>query len=223
MIRVMKWSRGLCTDLLAFALQLRKPSARRPSDEGALRPVIASNRVPSLQMKSVGSHSTSWRDEEGRNVKDGVGIIWKCGEMHFCVVLPRLARWTHCHSLLPNTRRQAPLSPQRELAAGALQAQLCSGQEAVSSSTTTVSTSHVTVQNLQFLAETFSVFSEVHQVCNYVPLLIFYKKKSHFYTLQICFTAISCIINNDYRCKCDWYLVKTFSMGILHYKSIYYF
>ena len=27
---------GLCTDLLAFALQLRKTSARRPSDEGAV-------------------------------------------------------------------------------------------------------------------------------------------------------------------------------------------
>ena len=33
---------GLCTDLLAFALQLRKTSARRQSDEGAVRPVIAS-------------------------------------------------------------------------------------------------------------------------------------------------------------------------------------
>ena len=44
MIRViMKWSWWLCSDLLAFALQLRKTSARRPSDEGAMRPVIASN------------------------------------------------------------------------------------------------------------------------------------------------------------------------------------
>ena len=35
MIRVtMKWSWGLCTDLLAFALQLRKTSAKRPSNEG---------------------------------------------------------------------------------------------------------------------------------------------------------------------------------------------
>ena len=39
---------GLCTDLLEFALQLRKTSARRPSDEGLVRPVIASNGVHSL-------------------------------------------------------------------------------------------------------------------------------------------------------------------------------
>ena len=59
MIRVIiKWSWGLCTDLLAFTLQLRKPSARRQSDEGAVRPVIASNGVPFLQMRSVRSHST---------------------------------------------------------------------------------------------------------------------------------------------------------------------
>jgi hypothetical protein len=33
---------GLCTDLLAFSLQLRKTpetSARRPTDKGAVRPV----------------------------------------------------------------------------------------------------------------------------------------------------------------------------------------
>ena len=32
----------------------QKTSARRPSDEGAVRPVIASNGVPFLQMRSVG-------------------------------------------------------------------------------------------------------------------------------------------------------------------------
>ena len=40
---------GLNTDLLAFALQLRKPpesSAKRPSDKGAVQPVIVSNGVP---------------------------------------------------------------------------------------------------------------------------------------------------------------------------------
>jgi hypothetical protein len=37
MIRIiMKLSRGLGTDLLAFALELRKTSSRRPSDEGAV-------------------------------------------------------------------------------------------------------------------------------------------------------------------------------------------
>ena len=46
---IMKWSWGLCTDLLAFAWQLRKTSVRRPSDEGAVRPVIASNGVIVMQ------------------------------------------------------------------------------------------------------------------------------------------------------------------------------
>ena len=75
MIRViMKWSWGLCTDLLAFALQLRKTrktSARRPSDEGSVQPVIASNRVPFLQMRSVGSQSMPGRE----NLKPRVFLI----------------------------------------------------------------------------------------------------------------------------------------------------
>ena len=50
---IMKWSRGLCTDLLAFALELKKTSAMRPYDEGAVRPVIALNGVLCLQMRSV--------------------------------------------------------------------------------------------------------------------------------------------------------------------------
>ena len=37
----------------------QKTSARRQSDEGVVRPVIASNGVPFLQMRSVGSPSTS--------------------------------------------------------------------------------------------------------------------------------------------------------------------
>ena len=43
----------------------QKTSARRPSDEGAVRPVITSNGVPFLQMRSVGLHSTSGREKEG--------------------------------------------------------------------------------------------------------------------------------------------------------------
>ena len=77
MIRViMKWSWGLCTDLLAFALQPRKPqktSARRPPDEGAVRPVIALNGVPFLQMRSIGSHSMSRRGKEGNKERTGLG------------------------------------------------------------------------------------------------------------------------------------------------------
>ena len=47
-------------------LQLRKTSARRPSDERVVRPVIASNGVSFLQMRSVGSHSTSGMKREGK-------------------------------------------------------------------------------------------------------------------------------------------------------------
>ena len=54
----------LCTDLLAFTLQLRKTSARRPSDEGAVRLIITSNGVPFLQMRSIRLHSTLGREKE---------------------------------------------------------------------------------------------------------------------------------------------------------------
>ena len=70
---IMKWSWGLCTDLLAFALHMRKipENLRRPSDEGAVRPVIASNGVPCPQMRSVGLHSTLWREKEGKKERTG--------------------------------------------------------------------------------------------------------------------------------------------------------
>ena len=62
----MWWYRGLCKDLLAFALQLRKTSARRPSMKA-----VWAVEVPYLQIRSVGSHSTPGREKEG---KDGVEI-----------------------------------------------------------------------------------------------------------------------------------------------------
>jgi hypothetical protein len=63
MIRViMKWSRRLCTDLLA----LKKTWAKRPFDEGAVRSVITLNGVLNLQMRSVGSHSTSRKVKGGK-------------------------------------------------------------------------------------------------------------------------------------------------------------
>ena len=43
--------------------KIRKTSARRPSTK-AVRPVIASNGVTCLQMRSIGSHSTSGREKE---------------------------------------------------------------------------------------------------------------------------------------------------------------
>ena len=60
----MRWYRGLCTDLLTFTLQgnLGKTSARRPSMK-AVRSVVG---VPYLQMRSVGSHSTSGMEKEGK-------------------------------------------------------------------------------------------------------------------------------------------------------------
>ena len=46
-------------------LNAEENSARRQSDKGAVRPIIASNGVHFLQMRSVGSHSTSGREKEG--------------------------------------------------------------------------------------------------------------------------------------------------------------
>ena len=40
----------------------------------AVRPVLASNRVPCLQMRSVGSHSTLERENEGNMERAGWGI-----------------------------------------------------------------------------------------------------------------------------------------------------
>ena len=60
---------GLCTDLWTFALK-ETTYARRPLMK-ALRPIIASNGVSYLQMRSLGSHSTSEMEKER---KDGLGI-----------------------------------------------------------------------------------------------------------------------------------------------------
>ena len=56
---------GMCKDLLAFILQLRKTSARRLLMK-AVQPVIASNGVPFLQMRLVALHSMSGREKEGK-------------------------------------------------------------------------------------------------------------------------------------------------------------
>ena len=62
---IMRWYRGLCTDLMAFTLQLRKTSVRRLLMK-AVRSVISSNGVPYLQMRSVGLHSTLGSEKEGK-------------------------------------------------------------------------------------------------------------------------------------------------------------
>ena len=43
----------------------------RSSYEGTMRPVITSNGVPDIQMRSVGSHSTSGRGKEGKKERTG--------------------------------------------------------------------------------------------------------------------------------------------------------
>ena len=67
-LRAVHRSPGIC---LTAEENPRKTSARRPSDEGAVRPVIASNGVPFLQMRSVESHNTSGREKEGNKERLG--------------------------------------------------------------------------------------------------------------------------------------------------------
>ena len=55
----------------------------KPSDEGAVRPVIASNGVHFLQMRSVGSHSTSGREKEGNKERAGGGFFCSCHNANF--------------------------------------------------------------------------------------------------------------------------------------------
>ena len=62
-------SPGIC---LTAEKKTQKTSARRPSHEGAVRPAIASNGVPFLQMRSVGSQSTSGRGKQGNKERMGV-------------------------------------------------------------------------------------------------------------------------------------------------------
>ena len=75
MIRViMKWFWG-CAQIswyLPYSWgKHQKTSTRIPSEEEAVLPVIVSNGVPFLQMRSVGWHSTSGREKEGN--KEGMG------------------------------------------------------------------------------------------------------------------------------------------------------
>ena len=58
----MQTSLGIC---LTVEEKSQKTSASIPSDEGAVRPVIASNGIPFLQIRSVGSHSMTGREKEG--------------------------------------------------------------------------------------------------------------------------------------------------------------
>ena len=72
----------LCTDLLAFILQLRKLqkiSAWRQSMK-AVWPVIASNGISLLQMKLLWLHSAPGREEEGED-------YWRISSTFWCKFL----------------------------------------------------------------------------------------------------------------------------------------
>ena len=80
----------------------QKPSARRPSDEGAVQPVIASNGVPFLQRRWVGSNSTSGREKEGNKERTGHGSIPHCNPPKWCKSL----KWDTLSPLAPE--KQGP-------------------------------------------------------------------------------------------------------------------
>ena len=66
----MRWYRELCTDLLAFTLQLRKPrktSVRRQLMK-SVRPVIASNGLPYSKWRSHSIRKGEGRKEDNRAV-----------------------------------------------------------------------------------------------------------------------------------------------------------
>jgi hypothetical protein len=69
----------------------QKTSARRSSDKGAVRSDIASNGVPFLQMRSVGSHSTSEREMEGNKERtvEGQVRLGCFGEAFYHVLVAR--------------------------------------------------------------------------------------------------------------------------------------
>ena len=91
---IMRWYPGLCTDLLAFTLHPRKTqktSASRQSVK-AVRPVIASNGVSSLQMRSVELHSMSGRKKEGKKERTGGIYTIKVSQMTpFLFLCPSLS------------------------------------------------------------------------------------------------------------------------------------
>ena len=65
-----------------ISLTAEKTPGKPQFDEGTLRPVIASNGVPFLQMRSVGSHRMSVREKEGKyegSILAYVAILTKTG------------------------------------------------------------------------------------------------------------------------------------------------
>ena len=63
---IIRWSRGLCTDSLAFVLQLRKTSARRPSDEGCVTSLhLKCGPLPPNEVGRIAQHV---KQREGRSI-----------------------------------------------------------------------------------------------------------------------------------------------------------
>ena len=66
----------------------RKPQLGDSLMKALFRPLIASNGIPFLQMRSVGSHSTSGREKEGIKESTGVGLVrWNLLKVLCTVVL----------------------------------------------------------------------------------------------------------------------------------------
>ena len=80
MIRMIRLYRGLCTGLLAFALpvRLRKNPGNHQLGHCLMKGLCdqSSNGVIFLQMRSVGSHSTTGREKEG--IKERIGCSDSC-------------------------------------------------------------------------------------------------------------------------------------------------
>ena len=56
----------------------------------AVRPVIASKAVPYLQMRSVGSHSTSGREKEGMERRTGSTLHFTEHVVTHCIYIAKL-------------------------------------------------------------------------------------------------------------------------------------
>ena len=103
---IMKWSRGLCTDLPHLTYnrgKSRKISTRRPFDEGAVRPIIVSNGVPFLEMMFLGSQSTSGWEKEGKRKrkKERTEKVWSvsCLYTEDCIMSCMCTKGIYCGEL----------------------------------------------------------------------------------------------------------------------------
>ena len=84
-------SPGIC---LTAEENSRKPQLGGRLMKGDVRPVIASNGVPFLQMSSVGSHSTSGREKEGKKERAGRwSYVWMVTNFINCTSIVGRLGW----------------------------------------------------------------------------------------------------------------------------------